>query len=591
MKWHDLLTMMPRQRAAAPDVVGSGAVRVSPSAADIPAMPVHQLLFDAAMKYGTSRAVDFLGKTYTYRDVEEQVRRAAKGFQRLGVKKGVNVGLFLPNSPYYVICYFAILRAGGTVVNFNPLYAEQEIARQIEDSGTTIMVTLDLDMLYAKIAAQLAGTCLHKIVVCPMQGILPGLKSALFGLFKRRELARIPQDVDHLWFDALINNDGAPVPVDVDPKRDVAVLQYTGGTTGIPKGAMLTHANLTANVFQIQAIVHNMDEGAEVILGVLPLFHVFAMTVILNYGVSIGAELILLPRFELKQVLKTIHKRRPTAFPGVPTIYTAINHYPKIAKYDLTSLKMCISGGAPLPVDTKRTFEEVTGCVLVEGYGLTEASPVVTCNPLEGENPEGSIGVAVPGTVIEFRSLENPRKTMPDGEKGELCVSGPQVMPGYWKRPQETAEALSGGVLHTGDVGYRDADGFVFIVDRIKDMILCSGFNVYPRAIEEAINLHPGVAEVTVIGVADDYRGQTPKAFIKLRDGVSLDEAELKEFLKDKLSAIEMPKHFEFRDDLPKTMIGKLSKKELVAEEDGKAANGEQHPPVPEATPRETRHG
>lgn len=296
------------------------------------------------------------------------------------------------------------------------------------------------------------------------------------------------------------------------------------------------------------------------------------MTVVMNLGIAAGAELILLPRFELEMLLKTIHKRRPTLFPGVPTIYTAINNAPTLKKYDLSSIKFCISGGAPLPVEVKHEFEKLTGCHLVEGYGLTEASPVTNCNPIGGVDKAGSIGIPVPGTIIEIRSPDDPGKLMPTGEKGEVCVIGPQVMAGYWKRPDDTAKTIVDGRLRTGDIGYMDGDGYVFLVDRIKDVILCGGYNVYPRNVEEAIYLHPAVVEVIVIGVADAYRGQAPKAFVRLRDDATCTEKELKDFLADKLSKIELPREIEFRSELPKTMIGKLSKKELVAEEQAKAA-------------------
>jgi long-chain acyl-CoA synthetase len=305
---------------------------------------------------------------------------------------------------------------------------------------------------------------------------------------------------------------------------------------------------------------------------VLPFFHVFAMTVAQNLSVAIGAEMVLLPRFELKMLLDTIKRKKVTLFPGVPTIYTAINSSPVARNYDLTSIKLCISGGAPLPVEVKEEFEGRTGCILVEGYGLTEASPLVAANPLNENRRSGSIGLAAPGTTIGFRDLEDLTRDAPEGEKGELVVSGPQVMAGYYNRPEETARALEGGVLHTGDVGYRDADGFIYLVDRIKDLILCSGYNVYPRVIEEAIYQHPSVEEVIVIAIPDTYRGQAPKAFVKLREGAELTADELKTFLKDHLSAIERPQEIEFRDSLPKTMVGKLSKKELVEEEEARRA-------------------
>ncbi|HYG91610.1 MAG TPA: long-chain fatty acid--CoA ligase [Azospirillum sp.] len=540
--------------------------------APLPSRPLFELMDDAAKAFADRPCLDFLGKRSTYREVSALVNRAAKGFQELGVRKGVRVGLFLPNTPYTVICYFAILKAGGTVVNFNPLYAERELKHQIDDSGVETMVTLDLAVLYDKMARMLVETGLKRIVVCPMADILPWPKNWLFPIVKRKELAEIPADDRTVRFRRLIANDGRPNPVAVDPFEDVAVLQYTGGTTGVPKGAMLTHANLTANTEQSTLWFVGARPGQERMLGVLPFFHVFAMTVVMNLSIRFGAEIILLPRFDLDQVMKTIHDKKPTLFPAVPTIYTAINHHKDLKTLDLSSISFCFSGGAPLPVEVKETFERNTGCILVEGYGLTESSPVATGNPLRGVNKPGSIGLPIPGTVIEIVSLDEPRRVLPVGEKGEVCIRGPQVMKGYWNKPHETSETLIDGRLHTGDVGYMDEEGYVFIVDRIKDMILCSGFNVYPRNVEEAVYLHSAVAECVVAGVPDEYRGQTVKAYVRVVDGETVTKEELCAFLKDKLSPIEMPKIVEFRDELPKTMIGKLNRKALLEEEARKRA-------------------
>ena len=536
--------------------------------APISVKPMTALLEDAAARFAERPFLDFMGKRSTYAEVARMVDRAARGFQSIGVGKGVRVGLFLPNTPYYVICYFAILKAGGTVVNFNPLYAERELHHQITDSGVELMVTLDLKVLYGKMERMLAESGLKRLVICPMADILPFPKNWLFPIAKRSEVARIPADDRHLSFRRLVANDGNPKPVAIDPAEDVAVLQYTGGTTGVPKGAMLTHANLYANSEQCALWFVGAREGQERMLGVLPFFHVFAMTVVMNFSIRIGAEIVMLPRFELDQVMETIHTRKPTLFPAVPTIYTAINHHKHLEKYDLSSIRYCLSGGAPLPVEVKEAFERNTGCVLVEGYGLSESSPVATANPITGVNKAGSIGLPLPGTLIEIVSLEEPRRVLPIGEKGEVCIRGPQVMKGYWNKPSETALTLVDGRLHTGDVGFMDEDGYTHIVDRIKDMILCSGFNVYPRNVEEAIYLHPAVAECVVAGLPDEYRGQTVKAYIRVDDGKTLTRDELIDFLKDKLSPIEMPKAIEFRGELPKTMIGKLSRKALLDEEE-----------------------
>jgi long-chain acyl-CoA synthetase len=351
----------------------------------------------------------------------------------------------------------------------------------------------------------------------------------------------------------------------------VAVLQYTGGTTGTPKGAMLTHANLTANTAQVLAWAIDLQPGKESILGALPLFHVFAMTVVMNVGVAMAAKMILMPRFQLVQALKLLHREKPTMLPAVPTIFTAMLNYPDFKSYDLSSLRFCISGGAPLPLEIKQKFEAVSGSKVVEGYGLSEASPVLTCNPIEGTPVPGSIGPPLPGTLISLRDIDDPTKEVPQGERGELCAKGPQIMKGYWKKPAETEKQFVDGFLRTGDVAIMDERGFLSIVDRMKDLIICSGYNVYPRRVEEAVYEHPAVEEVTVIGIPDAYRGEAPKAFIKLKAGMTATKADILKHLESKLSKIEMPSQIEFRDSLPKTIIGKLSKTELVAEEAARA--------------------
>ncbi len=545
--------------------------------AELVGRPLYALLDDAVRDYPKRPFLDFLGKIYTYREVGKLVARAARGFQDLGVGKGDRVGLFLPNSPFYVIAYFAALKIGATVVNFNPLYAEDEVKHQINDAEVSVMVTLDMPLLYDKLVKVCGATCLKRIVVGRMTDILPTLLALVYPAVKFRDVASLAPG--SVLFSDLLDNDGDYAPAPIDPFNDVAVLQYTGGTTGLPKGAMLTHANLAVNAMQSRLLVPRVAFGQERMLGVLPFFHVFAMTVVMNVAILMGGVIILLPRFDLSQVVKTIHKKRPTIFPAVPTIYTAINHYKDLKEYDLSSIRYCISGGAPLPVEVKRDFEALTGCVLVEGYGLSETSPVVSCNPVDGVNKAGSIGLPVPGTYIDIVSLDDNTTLLPPGERGEVCLRGPQVMKGYWKQPQETAGVLRTVAaaegpfvqLRTGDVGYMDEDGYTFIVDRIKDMITAGGFKVYPRHVEEAIYLHPSVEECVVVGVPDEYRGQTVKAFIKLRAGQVLTREELVAFLRDKLSPIEMPKQVAFRDNLPKTAIGKLSRKMLLEEEARKA--------------------
>jgi long-chain acyl-CoA synthetase len=535
--------------------------------AEIPVKPLHAVLDDAVARFPDNGCVQFLGKKYSYRDIDRLVGCAAKGLQGLGVGKGVQVGLFLPNCPYFVIFYYAVLKVGGTVVNINPLYAEEEVLRQLRDSETRTVVTLDVRSLHPKLLAVMEQAGLEKVIVCRMADALPFPQNTLFTLLKRREIARIPVDGRHVSFRTLIANDGRFQPVTIDPQRDLALLQYTGGTTGAPKGAMLTHANLYANTMQTAMWFARMDIGRERILGVLPLFHVFAMTAVMNAGISQGAELILLPRFRLDTLLQTIHKKRPTLLPGVPTMFAAIIGYKQLEKYDLSSLKFCLSGGAPLPMRVKEEFERLTGCTLVEGYGLTETAPVVAVIPPFGLYKERSVGLPLPQTIVEVTSLDDPLRVLPVGVTGELCVRGPQVMAGYWHRPEETAATMAGGRLHTGDVGHMDEEGYVFVTDRIKDLMLVGGYNVYPRMVEEAILRHPAVEDVAVCGIPDDYRGETVKAFIVLRPEQKLTLAELKAFLRDKLAPFEIPRSIAFRKTLPRTLIGKVSRKELIAEE------------------------
>jgi long-chain acyl-CoA synthetase len=539
--------------------------------ADLPGKPLYEIFDDAMHRFGDRPCLDFLDKKYTYREVGRMIDHATAGFQALGVKKGVKVGLFLPNCPQHVVCYYAILKAGGTVVNFSPLYSENELLHQIEDSHTDIMVTLNLKVLYPKMQAMLEKSRLKKLVVGTLPEVLPFPKSLLYPLAKAKDIAKVPDDSRHVSFKELLNNDATFDTPTIDVNEDIAVLQYTGGTTGVAKGAMLTHANLYANAVQAALWFTMVEPGQERMLSVLPFFHVFAMTVCMNMSVHIGAEIIMLPRFELVPVLKVIDKKRPTMLPGVPTMYTAINNYPELSKYDLTSIKGCISGAAPMPLEVRQRFEALTGCSLVEGYGLTEASPVVCCNPLDGDNKENSVGLPMPQTRVVITDRDDPHKVMPQGEIGEICIEGPQVMKGYWNRPDATKDVLIDGRLHTGDVGYLDEDGYTFIIDRIKDLILVGGFNVYPRNVEEGIYKHPAVEEVTVIGLPDEYQGQSVKAFVKLKKGENLGADQLVAFLRDHLGKHEIPRHIEFRSELPKTMVGKLSKKELVAEENAKA--------------------
>ncbi|WP_299376847.1 long-chain fatty acid--CoA ligase [uncultured Kiloniella sp.] len=525
---------------------------------------LYQNLVQVVARFPERPCVEFLGRSYSYTDIFDQVQLVAAGLQRQGVGKGDCVVLFLPNCPYFVVCYYALLKIGAIVVNSNPLYAPEELEHQLNDCGAKLLITLDVKELCEKVEKQFSQTPLEKVVICRLAQAMPTIKGALFSVLQFHKISH-PSGSEFIEFTDLAESAEGAYPVDVT-RKDTAVLQYTGGTTGKPKGAVLSHGNVIANTTQVVAWFSDAVPGEERILGVLPMFHVFAMTTVLNMGIALGAELILLPRFQLGQMLKTIDRLKPTLMMGVPTLYGAVNNSPVVERYDLSSIKYCISGGGALPLDTKKQFETLTGCILVEGYGLSEASPVCACNPVGGQNKEGSIGLPLPETHFEIRDIEAPHVLLDIGEKGELCVTGPQVMEGYWHNEEATGRAIKEGRLHTGDVGYMDDEGYVFLLDRLKDLIICNGYNVYPRNIEEAINRHPSVEEVTVIGIAEVEHGEIPKAFIKLREGASLETDELLEFLEEYLSPIEVPREIEFRSELPKTMIGKLSKKELREE-------------------------
>ncbi len=532
-----------------------------------PPIALDELLAKAAERWPTKVALDFYDRTFTYRELHDLTRRAAKGFQALGVGPGVNVGLHLPNTPHYVICFFAVLMAGGRVVNFSPLAAPRELKHQLVDSEAQVMVTLGLPTLYPQLAALKGEGMLRALVVCGLEDFLP---AAAVRAFVGPPADRVAGPGRELDFAELIANDGAYRPhPHGDLADEVAVIAYTGGTTGAPKGAMLTHANFSAVIHARDRWVGSSDaESGDKALVVLPLFHIFGLSFILLLGVATGTELVMHIRFDPDRVLADIQRKKVTTFSGVPTMYAALVHHPKIKEFDLSSLRLCGSGGAPLPVEILQRFKELTGVTPQEGYGLTETAPLGTMQPAEREPRPGTVGVPAPHTVIEIVDLETGMTVLPIGEKGEICFRGPQVMKGYWKKPEATTEAFRGGRFHTGDIGYIDQDGYVTLVDRKKDMILSGGFNVFPRNIEEAIYEHPAVAEVTVIGVPDSYRGQSAKAFIALKPGApAFTYDELKAFLGDKLAKYEMPTEMEIRATLPKTPVGKLSKKELVEEE------------------------
>lgn len=525
------------------------------------------LLDKAVADHPDRVALDFLGREWTYAELETEVAHAAAGLDRLGLKRGDRFALCLPNCTYYVVLYFAVLRLGAIVVNLNPLYSPDELDHLLRDSGARMVAVPDVKEISSKVAAAATDAGTERIVLCPLADIMPRWTGLAYRLTRRRQIARVSDSSLFVPYSELLGCGELAKAAALDPD-DVAVLQYTGGTTGVPKGAMLTHANLTANSMQMR--LHNFKERdrQERTTAVLPMFHVFALTTVLNYSIDIAGEIVLLPRFEMKQFLRCVKRKPPTQFFGVPTLYIAINQLPENKLPDFSELRACISGGAPLPLEVRQAFERRTGVPVVEGYGLTEASPIIACNPLyDGPVKDNSCGPAFPATVLEIRDHENPAKLMPTGERGEVCARGPQVMKGYWQRPDATERTMYDGALRSGDIGYLDEDGYLFLVDRIKDLILCAGYNVYPRTIEDAAYEFPSVGEAIAIGVPDDYRGEAPWLFVAPKAGETIDVAALQAFLGQKLNKIEEPDRIEVRPSLPKTQVGKLSKKDLIAQE------------------------
>lgn len=534
-----------------------------------PALALHDMFFQSAERMGRAAMADFMGRKYSYADMAATVRRVARGLQDKGIGKGDQIGLFLPNVPQYIAAYYGALAAGATVVNFSSLYTVDELAHQVADSGTSILITVSAAALLPTAMKVLDNSSLKELIVGSVSEALPKAKGWAYRLFKRNEIVALPSDSRVSSYAELIANSGDYAAQPCMPEKDIAQLQYTGGTTGTPKGAMLSHQNITANARQINMLdPHSRNNQPnepldDRILGVLPFFHVFANATVLNRTVENGGEIVMLPRFEAKAALAAITRTKVTSLPGVPTMYQALLDCPDLGKTDFTSLRACISGGAPLAAELKERFETLTGAVVIEGYGLTESSGVVSCNPYEGRNKIGSIGQPVPGTNVKLVDKEDPSKPAPKGEPGELTFSGPQVMCGYWNRPDADAEVFLGKFLRTGDVATIDDDGFIHIVDRLKDMIAVGGFKVFPSQVEDILYKHPAVKEALVIGVVDAYLGEIPRAFVTLQDGATEDGAALTVWLNPKLGKHERVQGVTIMDDLPKTMIGKLDRKAL----------------------------
>jgi len=545
-----------------------------PEHIEVPETNLARLLDRAARNFANAPALHFEGRTTSYAQLADQAWRFAGALVGLGVTKGTRVGLLLPNCPQAVVALFASLRLGAVVVQNNPLYTEPELTHQLGDARVEVLICLD--RFYDKVKAVRAEVpSIREVVVTSVLDELPALKRLLAPYTKRgREAtATIARDEPvHRWRDLLASSPDRAPEAEVDAAGDLALLQYTGGTTGVSKGVMLSHRNLGANVEQARAWFPDADPGREVMLAVLPFFHVYGLTVCLLLGVRLGAALVLLPRFELDAVLGAIDHFRPTLFPGVPTMYVAVNNEVAKGGHDLASIKACLSGAAPLPMEVAERFERFSGGRLVEGYGLSECSPIALANPIYGKRKAGTIGMPLPDTLARVTDPSDPAKTMPAGEPGELAIKGPQVMLGYWNRPEESAEVLRDAWLLTGDMAVMDDEGYFAIVDRKKDLIIAGGYNIYPREVEEVLFAHPKVQDAAVAGVPDPYRGETVKAYIVPRDGAEITVEEIRDFAKERLAAYKVPRAVEFRSELPKTMIGKVLRRALVEEERAKAA-------------------
>ncbi len=544
-----------------------------PHSYDYPRQNLAKFLVHSATAHPQHIALDFLGKKISYANLLESVYRFANALQSLGVRKGDRIAIMLPNCPQGVIAYYGTLLIGGIVVMTNPLYVPREIEHQLTDSGAKIIVTMDA--LVERVHKAMERRPLDYTIVTSMKDYLPFPKNVLYPIKAKKDgmAARIEYNERVLSFVSLLKNAAdTPVEVSVDPEEDLALIQYTGGTTGFAKGVMLTHMNLVSNTIQAQLWCYRTKIAYEKYLAALPFFHVFGLTVLLNQAMYIAGTLILIPRFQIDDVLKTIHKKKPTVFPGAPTMYIAVIHHPEVGSFDLSSIQICVSGAAPLPLEVQERFEKITGGKLIEGYGLTEASPVTHANNIWEKRKQGSIGIPFPDTLARIVHPETGEE-LPIGEIGELVVKGPQVMKGYWNRPEENERTLRDGWLFTGDLARMDEEGFFYILDRRKDMIIAGGYNIYPREVEEVLFEHPDVEEAVVAGVKDPYRGENVKAYIVLRKGSNVTEQELKSWCKERLAVYKVPKIYEFRESLPKTLVGKVLRRKLIDEENEKLVN------------------
>ena len=546
-----------------------------PESIDYPQKTLPAILVEMAIKYPDHPAMIFKDRTITYREFNTTVDRFTAALQQLGIKKGDRVAVHLPNCPQFPIAYYAILRAGAVVVPCNPIYTAREMRHQLKDSGAQMIVTLSL--MYPTIQQIRAETDLRHVIVAKIKTYFPTMLSLLYTLFREKKTGHrvdISGAANTTWYsDELAKAPERPETIDVS-LDDLAVLMYTGGTTGISKGAQLNHRNILVNA--IQSITWaNGAEGQDRTLTTLPLYHSYSMTLCMNVSVVGAGTMLLVPDGrDTDDVLKTIHKHRPDYYPGVPAMYVTINNHPDATKYDLSSIKTCCSGAAPLPVEVQQRFQELTGARLVEGYGLSEASPATHGNPAHGQSRIGTIGLPWPDTEVKIVDVDTGEQVLGVGQVGELCVRGPQVMTGYWNMPSETANTLrpdpqgGGHWLYTGDIAVMDEDGYFQIVDRKKDMILgAGGYNIYPREIEDVLYEHPKVLEAAAVGVPTGEKGERIKAIIVLKEGQTATEAEMIEFCRENLAPYKVPKYVEFRAQLPKTLVGKILRRELAKQE------------------------
>jgi len=534
-----------------------------PRTMEYPAIPLYEILKKTAREHPEKAAIAYFDREITYRELNEFSDRFATALATLGVKKGDCAALFLPNIPQFAIAYYGILKAGVVLTAISPLHKEREVEHQLTDSGAETVITLD--SLYPIVERVWQKTKLKHAVTTSLDEFAAKQTPSPSTAEKNPNL--------HSFQQLLTENEASPPKVEVNPREDLVALQYTGGTTGTAKGAMLTHANLVANTLQFAAWIKGA-QAMETFLTVLPLFHIYGMTTSLNVPISLAAKMVLLPKFDPTAVLESIQRHRVTVFCGVPTMYSILLANPELCKYNLTSIRVCISGASPLPPQVQKRFMDVTGGLLAEGYGLTEASPVTHCSPVDRTMKTvkvGSIGLPLPDTDARIVDAATGGKTLKPGETGELVVRGPQVMKGYWRKPEETANVLRNGWLHTGDIGKMDSEGYFYITDRKKDLIKYKDFSVYPREIEDVLYEHPAVRLCAVVGKPDPAVGEIPKAFVVLKEGAKATEDEIIEFVKDKVAPYKTIRQVEFRKELPVSSVGKVLKRMLQEEEKRKA--------------------